>query len=301
MSIIACCAASRPAFAEEKKVDPTATAVAVDAFVLMGKAFKEATIFRVCSAVIPDRKDLFDRKFADLRLANGQIISMARDKALAIADLYASKTDYAKTKTLIDEIPKIALDEVNKMIQGSSSPRAFCEAAASTTSVELGLYNEEREKVEHVFSFVVGYSWKLPTCEYNVIFRVRPVVETITTDSGVQNYRAMTPEAAENPVIRVSCWEMTKSKQEVIRLLKQSGERQARDFGVRDVRWREGETPKGYQLVAAGSKVAAGISISMVTTILLGNHSVLEVLIVEPADQYPSLQSTQFLDWIERH
>jgi hypothetical protein len=38
----------------------------------------------------------------------------------------------------------------------------------------------------------------------------------------------------------------------------------------------------------------------MATTIFVGRHSMLEVLVVELADQYPSLRAIQFKDWIER-
>ena len=268
---------------------------------LIGTAFGTLTLLRNCSLVVPDLKNVLSQKSDAIRSANSQIIQMAEDKLLALVDLHEGKEKRIEAKRRLEvDIPRLAAETAADVIRSAPDRAALCRRLSTVEVRDLILSRQYPGRVDQLFELQAGYPWRPPNCEYLVTFPVQHEVQYITIN-GVQNIRAMTPDDNRTPAIRASCWEMLKPRPQVIDLLKRDGERLWQDFGVRNTQWIETETPRGHQLVAIGTRQAFGISFTMANTILVGRHSVLEVLITEAADQYPSLQATQFIDWIERH
>jgi hypothetical protein len=87
---------------------------------------------------------------------------------------------------------------------------------------------------------------------------------------------------------------------EFTRTIKGVAEQQAREQGVSSAQWTEKTTAKGLELTLVGHKAISGTPAIIARTMLIGNSSALEVFVTELATHYPSIQTIEFFDRIER-
>lgn len=223
---------------------------------------------------------------------------MARRKALAIADLKQGKQYRDKQAAELDNIPIAARAAANREIGLSTNPKQFCKNISTQPSLVLAV--QFQNKVKNVITFPAGYKWSPPGCEYTLLFPVQPEIEFITVD-GISNIRAMTPEKESVPgSLSASCWESRLPQIQTARILKARGEKLSQ-YGVTDIQWSKSFTQLGYKLVANGIKQDSGISFAYRKVFLIGERSVVEILGIEWASEYPSVQLIEFEDTIAKH
>jgi hypothetical protein len=148
-------------------------------------------------------------------------------------------------------------------------------------------------------SYPAGYPWTLPACEYRATFRTQPEI-TFVGEGDTTNIRAGTPQKDGFPHIWVTCWVMKVPSTEFAQTIKSLAERQAREQGVSSAQWTAKTTGKGLELTLVGHKAISGTPAIVAKTVLIGHSSALEILATELAAQYPSVQTTEFFDRIER-
>jgi hypothetical protein len=134
------------------------------------------------------------------------------------------------------------------------------------------------DKVSSIVQFPVGYKWSPPGCEYTLLFPVQPEINFITVD-GTSTIRAMTPERESVPgSLGASCWESSFPQIQAAGILKARGEKLLSEYGVTEVQWSETLTSIGYKLVASGIRHVSGISFAYREVLLIGEHSVVDIL-----------------------
>jgi hypothetical protein len=272
------------------------TRVSEDAVAIIGSHRTAATLLQRCATALPGKADVVRQAYSELNAANSGIVAIARNKLYAIAEMTEGEVGRQRLGRMLgDELES----EVQKQVAAIANLAAACDGILSRGVKELKTSDRYPQEYARVLRYKIGYAWGLPGCEYQVTFPVQPEVQAIEAN-GQRTQRAVTP-AGTTPTIAVECWPLPLGgAQTAISQAKTSGRKALQDSGVKNLRFQERSTQKGYELDAAGEKSVDGIDMVVTTVLYLGNTSLLEVTVTEAASAGPSLVAAQFLEWVDR-
>jgi hypothetical protein len=272
------------------------TRVSEDAVAIIGSHSTAATFLKRCATAFPSKADAIRQLYSELDTANSGIVTIARNKLYAIAEM----TEGTSGRQTLDNMLGGELQNAIAM-QVAAIPNlaSACDGLLARGVEELK--TSERYPHEHarVLNYKVGYAWGLPGCEYQAAFPVRPEVHTIEANQQ-RTQRASTP-AGDMPTIIAVCRPLPSGGAlAAISQVKTDGMRALEESGVKNLRLQEKATQKGYELDVTGEKSVDGIDTIVSRVFYLGKTSLLEITITESASIAPSLIATQFMDWIDR-
>lgn len=271
---------------------------AKDAGFLLGVDKATWAGYNRCARTFPDRAERFTKLRDQVDRANGQIAMLAKEKWLAAIEVEYGKGKRLETEGKLDEILLKDLTQLTAR-QTQSELDNSCNSLLNTNPETFFLLLKYPEKVEAMLQYRIGYPWSLPICEFRVTFPHQPRVSTISEGNSV-TLKAETREGFGPPYISATCQNIRSSHENLVRRLEASGNRQLTDMGVRDLRWTQEESPIAQRLKAQGDLKRDGIAITMEKSFWIGQTSLLEITISEPSADYPSLETVQFKEWIER-
>lgn len=274
---------------------PSATTIAQDAKYLINRVFQDMTLLRSCSRVLPEQSSVFLEKLSKSKTANMPILTVARRKLLVITDMQEGNKRRDELDSKLNEIGNNLFNNLNNQ----PNLKEMCEKRLREPNIELN--TSYPGQTNRLLEFHVGYKWSPPGCDYVLLFPVRPEI-TFVTVSGISSGRAMTPEKESFPFLRAECWpKKDMPLAQMVKMVKSRGEDVQKQQGTSGLWWSETFTEKGYEVVGRAYKEMLGSSVAMTTTILIGEHSFVEILTTEPSDELPSLQAIEFIESIEKH
>jgi hypothetical protein len=293
--LVALIMAGTPTDADDRTA---ATQAAKAAGFLVGADRGTWTYYNRCGRVFPDHA----AKFIELRdkvdRANKSIARLAKEKWLAVIETQEGKAKRVEMQTQFDQI---IFKELQKQTenQTQSDLEKSCLGFLNTDPSSFFLSKKYPRQVALMTEYRVGYTWSPPNCEYRVTFPHEPHITTVTI-GGVSTPKAETREEFGLPYIGAICMNIPASHKGLIDQLKRTGEQQASDMAVRNLRWTEEASPIGQRLTSLGETQRSGMTVTIEKALWIGENSLLEVTLSDEAEDYPSIEVIQFKEWVER-
>jgi hypothetical protein len=283
------------AVAEDKAVTNEA---AKAAGFLVGADLSEQAYFSRCTRVFPDRAVTFMQISDKVARENRAIARLAKEKWLAAIEIEDGK---AKRIEVQDQYKQMVFKKLQEETQTQTQTELnnICLGILNTDLSSLFISKKYPREVAVTLEYRVGYPWSPPNCEYRVTFAHEPKLSTVT-EGGVSAPKAETREEFGLPYIGAVCWNIAPPHTDLIDQLKRVGEQQARDMGVRNLRWKQESSQIGQRLTSIGETQRAGIAVTIEKSLWIGENSLLEVTLSDETEDYPSIESIQFKEWIER-
>ena len=116
----------------------------------------------------------------------------------------------------------------------------------------------------------------------------------------VSTSKAETREEFGSPYISAICLTITVPRTDVVDQLKRAGKQQMLDMGVRNLRWIHEVSPMGEKLTALGEAQRNGITVTIEKALWIGFSILLEITLTEATEDYPSVETIQFKEWVEQ-
>jgi len=255
--------------------------------------------FNRCARVFPDRSARFNEIRDKVDQANRGISRLVKEKWLAAVEIQEGKAKRVEFQAQFDQMIFKELQQQTRN-QTQAELVSICEGFLSADPSTFFLSKKYTDKVALVAEYRVGYPWSPPNCEYRVIFPHEPQI-TITTQGGLSTPKAETREEFGLPYIGAICVSIPSSQGDVIDQLKRVGEQQMRDMGVRNLRWSQGlPSTIGQRVTAIGETQRSGVPVTMEKALWIGATSLLEITLSDETENYPSIETTQFKEWVER-
>jgi hypothetical protein len=222
-----------------------------------------------CSVAYPEQKTQFYNRFLEIEKLNSQIVTMARLKALALAEVLEGVQGRQKAEKLfLEDIRAQATEYVEQQVSSPKTSGSFCQGKLNPDPTPLSIFGRFPQQYSFVADFRVGYPQRFPGCEYQTTFPLRPDIQFIE-EGGAKMMRAMTPAPSEQtsslPTISSVCAPLVEgSKKKTVDYLKLNGKTALQQFGIENIRMREEEiSDKGSVLTAIGQKNAGGFPVIM--------------------------------------
>jgi hypothetical protein len=249
------------------------------------------TYYNRCARVFPDRAPKFIETRDKVDRANKSIARLAKEKWLAAVEIQEGKAKRIEIQTQFDQMLFKELQQQTAN-QTQAELESICLGLLNSDPSKLFLSKKYPQEVQLMTEYHVGYPWSPPNCEYRVTFPHEPQISTTTT-GGISTPKAETREEFGLPYIGALCVSIPASDGDLVDQLKRTGEQQARDIGVRNLRWKEESSSIGQRLTSIGETQRSGITVTMEKALWIGENSLLEVTVSDETEDYPSIETIQ--------
>jgi hypothetical protein len=140
---------------------------------------------------------------------------------------------------------------------------------------------------------------KLPDCEYSVTFPYKPRVIKYEA-SERPGYFLMTESKDGLPILRVECQAIADRSALSDQLVLKSLKEQAESTGLNNVQVTLEHSKLGVIGTFTGRKIASGFQMIQMGRIYIGELSVLNLLITEKLESFPSIRANDFINSVQR-
>jgi len=150
-----------------------------------------------------------------------------------------------------------------------------------------------------VGSATAWHTTKLPDCEYSVTFPYKPKV-IMYEANGRSGYFLMTESKDGLPILRAECQAIADRSALSDQLILNSLKEQAESTGLTNVQVTLEHNRLGIIGTFTGRKMASGFEMIQMGRIYVGRHSVLNLLVTEKLESFPSKKANAFVNSVKR-